>query len=217
MGQALSNTNELNLQTLNVTKNLINADITSLEKSTNTGVPELIAKYSALSANVTKTINDISGASPDILRAKQNQFNSELIELNIEKKNILDGSSDFSAKYIFKIITYSAGMILAIIIITNTFIDKRIYYKILYSIWGALLYPLVLLYGVYDPPNWKAIIIPLFEKNENSSTNIILSAIQSPFSYTLPSPDDINKNTSKYALQAFSAICLASFGIAYTL
>lgn len=163
-------------------------------------------------------MENINTISAELLRAKQNQFNAQLVELNIEKKNILENSTQLDAIFVFKTITYSAGIFFAIIIISHTFIDKNIFYKIFYCVWGALLYPLVLLYGVYNSPNWRAILIPLVDVTNEMpgwASNIILSTLIWPFKYTEPSFETASR--SKYALQLFSLICLICFGIAYTL
>ena len=215
MGQASS---ALSSQALNVTQKLINNDIQKLQLSTDSRVPALLEKYNELNSDITTTLENISTISSDLLRAKQNQFNAQLVELNIEKKNILENSTQLDAIFVFKTITYSAGIFFAIIIISHTFIDKNILYKIFYCVWGALLYPLVLLYGVYNSPNWRAILIPLVNVTNEMpgwASNIILSALIWPFKYTEPSFETASR--SKYALQLFSLICLICFGIAYTL
>lgn len=221
MGQTLSNVGGIQTQTLNVTQQLIKNATSELKLSTNPKAPELITKYDTLSNSVTTTINDISGMSSELLTAKQNQFNSQLIELNIEKTQILQGTATLYGKQAFKIITYSASIIFAVIIISHVFIDKSIVFKIFYCVWGALLYPLVILYGVYNAPNWKAVLIPLMpitENDEGWKSNVVISTVMWPFKYNAqPDPDDIKNAKSKYALQAFSFVCVICFGIAYVI
>ena len=221
MGQGLSSANPLTLNNLNFTQQIIEKDITALKSSTNANAPALIVKFNALNTDITTTLNDKSGISPEVLTAKQNSYNAQLIELNIEKKNILESSTTLGAVYVFKIITYSAGMLFAIIIISNTFYDKNIFYKIFYCIWGALLYPFVILYGVYSPPHWRAIFIPLIDMEDDSGwkSNILISPFIFLFKYTGPKGLDSLETVSKgkFALQLFSIVCLISFGITYVL
>jgi len=218
MGQGLSNTNILGAQSLTLTQNLIASGIASLQPSTDSRAGALITKYNVLNTDITKTIHDLSGMSSDLLNAKQNQYNSQLVELNIEKKNILESSSEITAKSVFKTVTYSVGIFFAIIIITHTFIDKHIFFKIFYCVWGALLYPIVLLYGIYSPPAWRAILIPLVDVSDGEpswASNIIVSPLIFPFKYTEPTLEGSGK--SKFALQLFAIACTVAFGVAYVI
>jgi hypothetical protein len=215
MGQGFS-TNSITSQTLSMTQQLVNNDMKSLQSSTDTKASELLTKYTTLYNNINTTIRDISGTSSEILSAKQNQYNSELIELNLEKKNILQSSLEINTIFVFKTLTYTAGMVFAIIIISHVFISESIYYKIFYCIWGAMLYPIVLLYGVYDAPSWKALLIPLVDTSNMSPSSKMYAYLIFPFKYSAFSEDGIESHSkSKYALQAFSAVCLICFGIAY--
>jgi hypothetical protein len=218
MGQGLSNTNVLGTESLGLTQRLIESGIASLQSSTDSRAGTLLVKYNTLNSEVAKTIQDLSGISPDLLNAKQNQYNSKIIELNIEKKNILENSTEITAKSVFKIITYSAGMVFAMIIISHTFIDKNIFLQIFYCVWGALLYPIVLLYGIYSPPAWKAILIP-FVKNDSEAkwqSNIIAVTLLFPFRYNESASIDGDAK-SKFALQLFAIVCTVAFGVAYVI
>jgi hypothetical protein len=65
--------------------------------------------------------------------------------------------------YYLRMMMFVVGPLFAFIIITNTFYKKDFSYKLFYGLWAAIWYPLILLFGVYDPPNWVATIIPLEE------------------------------------------------------
>jgi len=69
-------------------------------------------------------------------------------------------------RYYLRMTMFVLGPLFAFIIITNFFYKKGFTYKLFYGFWGALWYPLTLLFGVYDPPFWLATIIPLQESKE---------------------------------------------------
>jgi hypothetical protein len=69
-------------------------------------------------------------------------------------------------------------------------IDKNMFYFLFYAMFGALLFPLPVLYGVINPPMWRAPLIPLFKKDANSSDFISYPGINL-FTYIAPTPQDL--------------------------
>jgi hypothetical protein len=57
------------------------------------------------------------------------------------------------------------GPIFAVIIITNTFYAEKTIYKVFYGFWAALWYPITILFGIINPPKWRALIIPIVKSD----------------------------------------------------
>ena len=139
----------------------------------------LSVMYNTLLISINQSIKDVSGASVNIIAAQQSSYNSQLDDLNSEKNEIITRINGVTPGYIIRQVSYAFGMLFAIIIITNKMIGEKWQFQILYALWGAILYPLVLLYGLYDPPVWRALLIPIFELP--SKSNYVRYMI--PFTY----------------------------------
>ena len=145
----------------------IDNNINELTVQGGTNATALIVKFDTLKTEVTSALNDASGTTIDMLSAKVSSLSSKLVELEIEKNNLLIKDNTFTFKEKFKMVTVYLGIMFGIMIAMNKFwpghrTDMGILYTLLYGLWGAILYPVVLLYGIYDTPSWLA-LFPLFD------------------------------------------------------
>jgi hypothetical protein len=123
----------------------------------------LSIRYNTLLTTINKSIKDIDSASVNVIAAQQSSYNSQLDDLNTEKNEIITRINGVTSGYIIRQVSYALGMLFAVIIITNKMVGEKWQFLMLYALWGAILYPFVLLYGLYDPPAWRALLIPIFE------------------------------------------------------
>lgn len=202
------------------TQALINASITSLQTSKSDKAPALIEKYKAVLANVNTTIADLSGAdlnnSETTMRINQAEtsYTAQVANLNVVKNEILSHGDNTYAILIIKFLIYAAAQIFAIIIISHVFLHETIYKKILYAFWGCLLYPFVLMYGIYNPPAWQAILFPIIDIEKGSWMNTpFYKFIFHPFAYSRLRHE--TANTGKMALRIFSGMLLIAFGATF--
>ena len=139
----------------------------------------LSIKYNTLLISINQSIKDINGASVNVIAAQQSSYNSQLDDLNTQKNEIITRINGVTTGYVIRQVSYGLGMLFAVIIITNKMVGEKWQFLMLYALWGAILYPLVLLYGLYDPPAWRALLIPIFELP--SKSNYVRYMI--PFTY----------------------------------
>lgn len=140
----------------------IDNNIDELSVQGGAGATALIAKFQTLKTEVTSALNDASGTTIDMLSAKVSSLSTKLMELELEKNNLLIKDNTFTFKEKFKMATVYLGIMFGIMIAMNKFWpghrpDMGILHTLLYGLWGAILYPVVLLYGIYDTPPWLAL------------------------------------------------------------
>lgn len=202
------------------TRSLINSSITALQSSTSDKAPALIEKYQAVLANVNTTIADLSGVELDsnktsAIAQAQAGYTAQLANLNIVKNDILTYGENAYSIILSKYIIYGICQFFAIIIISHKILDKGILFKLLYALWGIILYPFVLAYGIYDTPPWQAILFPAFEiKNGTWMNTPFYKFIFWPFAYTRLGPED-SAHTGKIPLRIFSIMSLMAFGATF--
>lgn len=127
-------------------------------------VKTLLSAYYNLEQDITKTIKDISGASANTIAAEQSGYTAEMLVLDDERDRIITRLKGYTVYDTLRQISYCIAMLTAAIIVTNMMVAENIYYKLLfYTPWAMIFYPFVLLYCLYDPPVWRALLIPLFE------------------------------------------------------
>jgi hypothetical protein len=163
-------------------------------------------QYLALLTDINKTITDLSGMSTDIIAARQSNYNSRIYYLDIEKNKILLRRKLPSVGSVLREFSYDIGMIFGIIIITNTMVNEDWKYKLYYALWGAIFYPIVLLYGVYNPPQWHAQLIPLFQLTSTSPWYI--GNLYS-FVYNPPGKAVVGLIDKRLTLRIFTAVVIA--------
>ena len=198
------------------TQALINSSITTLKGSKSPEAPQLIQKYEELLKNVNSTIVDLSGADLNNtetsvrLNKAQISYTVELANLNVLKNDIATYGTNFIIILFLKYTIYGLCQFLAIIIISHVFLHESIYKKILYSFWGCLLYPFVLMYCVYNPPAWQAMYFPAIDIEKSSWVNTpFYKIIFRPFTYTPLTHE--TANTGKMSLRVFSVLSLIAF------
>ena len=158
-------------------------------------------RYITLLSEIHKTIVDLDAMTSDVIAAQQNSYNTRIYDLDLEKDKILLRIKGVT----FREMSYNIGMTFAIIIITNTMINEDWKYKLYYALWGAIFYPIVLLYGIYSPPQWHALLIPLFEISSTSPSYI---RYLHSFTYNPPGKAVIGLIDKKLTLRIFTGLVI---------
>ena len=131
-------------------------------------------------------------------------------------------SSTFAeAKQHFKLITLIVGMFIGGVVGSHWFISsdmtlpltKNRLYTFFYGIYGALLFPVAIAWGLYKPPMWRAPLFPLLVRGEEPPwTNIFpISMLSEMFRYNAPSSEDTTAD--KTFLRVMCGI-VAAFSVA---
>ena len=141
--------------------------IDALSKIDSTNSTNLQKKYTTLIQEIQLYTTKGPIISTDIL----NTLRPIVVGYDNERDTIINTyvseSGDFRSavmtefKYYCKIVTYILGPILGFIIMTNTFFDEKFTFKIFYGFFGALWYPITVLFALFVPPVWRALFIPL--------------------------------------------------------
>jgi len=193
-------------------KGNILSSITELEqlKTTNTDVATLISDYKVVVNKLDDTISRLSTFNASTFPEEIKSLNTEIDTLNGRKLDILkqyNAKKEISTKSIISdiyteikthliFITTVIGMTLGCIVASHWLItadlpiERNSFYFLFYAIFGALLFPIPVLYGVVNPPMWRAPLIPLFIRNESSPAWVNIPGI-SLFSYIPPTPNDL--------------------------
>jgi hypothetical protein len=150
-------------------QNGIKTSLGELAGSTDYRATGLIAQYNELNRDITSTITtNVDGTTADIISTQQTAFNAQLVELDIYKQTILQSSlSYWTFARVLKEISLWLGMIIAFIVAGNLFPPKPTKdwkYTVLYAFWGMIFYPIPLLYGLYNPPDYHSWLIPIKEE-----------------------------------------------------
>jgi hypothetical protein len=162
--------------------------------------------YTTLATAVKSSVRNISGASANTIAAQQSTYNTQMNDLDQQKKSILTRLKGKTIGDYLRLISYIIGMSFAIIIVTNAMVSEPWYYKLFfYAPWAVIFYPIVLLYGIYDPPVWHATAIPLFE---TSSMEWYLKYMGLFLYEPLGTPSKL-KTESKLPLRVFTALVIA--------
>jgi hypothetical protein len=213
---------------MGATTSIIQGQINSIQKSidylnkypSDSSSAELLTRYIILQTEMNQTLLNSSTLSPEILSTRQREYETSMSQLDFEKASIQRSiSPDSAAAYYYKQFTYYLGMLFAIIIITNKMItfDNFSLYKFInlsfYAVWGAVFYPFVLLWGVYDPPRWSASLIPFFKDTEYTLfTPLIFPYRFSDYTAIVTQLDPnkpIKTDSSKNILRVFTCIIIA--------
>jgi hypothetical protein len=197
-------------QGLTVLKQNVQGSITTLRtyETSDPDARKLITKYTTLSSLIDATKIDISGADANIIVAKQSSLNAETDELDQEKAVFLNKKGITTVGFL-QIVSYYLGMLFAVIIITNKMLSENWLYKMYYAIWGAVFYPLVLVWGIIDPPRWKALLIPLAP----ASSGLWYVRYIVPFVYTEDPKGTLPPDKSRDALRIFTVLIALFWGV----
>jgi len=176
----------------------------------NSELTTLITDYTTLNNKITTDISGIANYTATTFPITLNDINNQLAILDTRRvtylapltsvKTVSVGSivSDTWSEIKTNIvgITTVLGMMFGCIVATHWSItsdmkiDKNMFYFLFYAVFGALLFPFPVLYGVINPPMWRAPLIPLFKKDATSSAFISYPGINL-FTYIAPTPEDL--------------------------
>lgn len=179
-------------------------------KSTANGIVELINKYETIRNKIKKMLETISTFTPTTFPKEIDTINTEITSLDNQKDKYLEPfikPKEISVKSILSdtlseikthiiLITSVLGLIFGCIVASHWIItaDMKIsqnsLYFLFYAIFGALLFPIPIFYGVVYPPMWRAALIPLFKREETSPAWIDYPVFNL-FTYSPPDPDDL--------------------------
>jgi len=153
-------------------------------KLTDEKIKTLIADYTALNTKVAADITGIAQYTITTFPTELNSINTTLAALDTRKVAYLQpitAPREVSFKSILSdtwleiqnhilLLTTITGMIFGAIVASHWLItadmdlDKNlVLYHLFYAFFGAILFPIPVLYGVVNPPMWRAPLIPLFE------------------------------------------------------
>jgi hypothetical protein len=178
-------------------------------------VDSLVSKYNDLLARVSAYNPGENNTAT--IAIQLSEFRKELSTLD-GLKTTSDGFISTVKESLFFIIShmlYVFGPIFSIILVTNTFYHltrvptdnffMNLIYKFFFAFWATIWYPLVFLYGIFDPPVFRA-WFPLVTDVPNSTTPSILRL----YRYKPPgSPGSLEVNDSemnKNIMRFFSAL-----------
>ena len=96
---------------------------------------------------------------------------------------------------------------------SNAHITKSAMYTLFYGIYGALLFPFAILWGIYMPPMWRAAFMPLYIRAESPGwTNVVpISFVLDFFKYDIAEENDTT--VDKVFLRVMCGITAAFCGI----
>lgn len=189
----------------------------SVNNSNNyTALTRLQVSYIQLLAQVNQYKSIAPSLKLSALNTKINDLRAETTKLDNEKAAIFEGPSFTrtgaqAVHYWTTKCLYYFGPIFAVIIILNTFYystSSRIsgdvfwFFKLFYTFWAVLLYPLAILYGIIAPPEFLN-LFPLFGPESKLNTLPL-------FGYGKPSDNIIIRE--KYKL-VFRLISITLFSI----
>jgi len=133
---------------------------------------DLQANYTTIIGRIKTTVAGANSSDPGALTTQLHNLQSQVRAYDTVRNGILNayvsGNTNFFSavitefKYYCTAIIYILGPIFGFIVMTNVFFDEpTIILKLFYGFWGALWYPLTILFAVIDPPVWRALIIPI--------------------------------------------------------
>jgi len=152
----------------------------SIQKSIDDLIPikasnstELQANYTDQLTQVKATIAGANSSTSTALRKQLQNFQTQIGIYNSVRDKILNdyvgGAPNFLTavktefKYYCTMMIFVLGPLFGFIVMTNTFYAEKPMYKFFYGFWGALWYPLTIVFAIIDPPKWRALVVPLTE------------------------------------------------------
>jgi hypothetical protein len=188
-------------------------------------VDSLVSNYNDLLARVSAYNPGANNAATTT--ATLSAFRKELADLDGKKAEFIAGGKGFigtakeAAHFYISHMLYIFGPIFAIVLVTNTFYQlKRVppdsfalnaLHKVFYAFWAAIWYPVVLLYGVFDPPVYRA-FFPLVP----GVTGGLAGPLKwSPFEYEPPSSNAAQSEWNKSIMRFISGGLFVCFLYVY--
>jgi hypothetical protein len=151
----------------------VQKSIDDLVPITNSESTELQSNYTAQLTQIQAAIAGANSSNPTALRTQLQKFQTQIGIYNSVRDKILvsyvGGASNFLSavktefKYYCTMTILVLGPLFGFIVMTNAFYAEKPMYKFFYGFWGALWYPLTILFAIIDPPKWRALVMPLTE------------------------------------------------------
>jgi hypothetical protein len=114
---------------------------------------------------------------------KLNAATIKVIENDVSPIGVLRNIISHTGKAIYYILLV-ACLWLGGAATSNTFYDKSLLVKLWYFIYGAILFQLTIpIYGIFFPPKWHAIFIPLFDNSTFIHDTPVISIVKAVFGY----------------------------------
>jgi hypothetical protein len=218
---------------LNAINTSIKSSISELIQTTLTDstITALIADYTALQSRIATDLSGISNFTVSSFPIEINAINTQLSALDTRKVeylkpitspkkvtfNSLISDTWFEIKGNIVLLTTVVGMMFGCIVASHWLItvdmpiDKNVLlYHIFYAIFGALLFPIPILYGLVNPPMWRAALIPLFKIKGGDPEWMSYPGINL-FTYVQPTADDLP--VGKGIIRVMCGIVTALIGI----
>lgn len=218
---------------LNAISTSIRSSISELiqTKLTDSTITTLISDYTTLQTRITTDISGISSFTITSFPTEINAINTQLAALDARKVAYLKpitapkevtfrslmADTWIEIKRNIMILTTAVGMMFGCIVASHWIIiadmplDKNVLlYHLFYGFFGALLFPIPILYGLINPPMWRAAIIPLFER-KGGDPDWMSYPVINLFTYVKPTANDLP--VGKGILRVMCAIVTALMGI----
>lgn len=182
-----------------------------------TALTRLQVSYIQLLARVNQYKSVGASLKLNVLNTKINDLRAETTKLDEEKASIFEGPSftrtgGQAVHYWTTKTLYYLGPIVAVSIILNTFYystSSRIsgdvfwFFKLFYTFWAVLLYPLAILYGIIAPPDFLN-LFPLFGPESKLNTIPLLG-------YGTPTDNIIIREKHKLVFRLISITLFSIF------
>jgi hypothetical protein len=132
-------------------------------------------EYTTLQTSIREVIADSNTSDPDKLLSDVKDYQKDTHDLDAKRDTIMgtySGNVGFLTAvgreflYYSTMVIYIIGPLFGFIIMSNAFFDESIPLKLFYGFWGALWYPLSLLYSLFNPPVWRSLLFPLIRDDE---------------------------------------------------
>ena len=136
----------------------------STATSTTDSATKLTADYGTFLSNLMAYIAASSVSTTDSkgMNADMIEFRKRFKVMDDRKSSLLGSTNTFSTvsnafRYYIDFIVFIGGPITAILLIMNMYATKSIAYKLLFSVFGGLWYPLTLLFSAIYPQPWNIV------------------------------------------------------------
>ena len=235
----MADINTIGPPALNALTTSINANITELSRypATDATNIDLVKQYTNLNITI-KAVNDaLAQYTIQSFSLKLTELNTQMAAIDANKQKYTDTfkveSKDVTLMGILKetwaeiktnvvAVTTGLGMLFGCIIGSHWFfsstteLSKGILYTLFYGLYGALLFPFTILYGIIFPPTWRAPLIPLFDKEGAPYWTAIpiISIFTGLFRYSTPQgEDDIDTHQTTLRLMCIIMTGLMGFTV----
>jgi len=135
----------------------------------------LQTKYAILETSIEGAVSSSNTTDVSILVSNVNNYEKQVRDLD-ETRDMIMGKYSTNVGFITAVgrqflyyatmTIYIIGPLFGFIIMSNAFFDESITLKLFYGFWGAIWYPLSLLFSVFNPPVWRSLIFPLIRDDE---------------------------------------------------